>query len=367
MQTRTVVALAWEGCQVLDVTGPAEVFSVAAAMTDGRAYKVRIASLDGGDVVSSSGVRIGVEAPIGDVEESIDTLLVPGGFTWPDAMHEEQLTAGVTAAARRSRRVMAVCAGAFIAGAAGLLDGRRVTTHWQFVDDLEARFPAAEVERGPIFVGDGSVFTSAGGTASIDLALALVEADHGPQLAREVAQFLVVFMQRSGGQDQLSVRLGMEPDVRSPVRALLDGIAEDPAGDHRLAALSERSGFSARHLTRVFARETGTTPARYVERVRIEAARAMLERSDAPLEVIARRSGLNSAETLRRRFTRALGVTPHVYRQRFRATWSQPEEAATDVLRSARELAFDRVAPLTEVPPALVVNRDREPRAEDAA
>jgi transcriptional regulator GlxA family with amidase domain len=367
MRTRLVVVLAWEGCQVLDVTGPAEVFSVAAAMTDGEAYRVHIASLDGADVVSSSGVRIGVETSIVDVEGPIDTLLVPGGFTWPDAMAEPTLVAGLRTAARNSRRVMAVCAGAFIAGAAGLLDGRRVTTHWQFVDDLEERFPAAAVERGPIFVGDGRVFTSAGGTASIDLALALVEADHGPALAREVARFLVVFMQRPGGQDQLSVRLGTQPEVRSPVRGLLDDIAEDPAGDHRLASLSERSGFSERHLSRVFAREIGTTPARYVERVRIEAARAMLERSDAPLEVIARRSGLNSSETLRRHFTRAVGVTPHVYRQRFRATWSQPEEAATDVLRSARELAFDRVAPLTKVPPAFVVDRDCEARADDAA
>jgi transcriptional regulator GlxA family with amidase domain len=367
MRTRPVVALAWEGCQVLDVTGPAEVFSVAAAMTDGEAYSVRIASLDGADVVSSSGVRIGVETSIADVDGPIDTLLVPGGFTWPDAMQEVQLIAGLSAGAARSRRVMAVCAGAFIAGAAGLLDGRRVTTHWQFVDDLEQHFPSAAVERGPIFVGDGSVFTSAGGTASIDLALALVEADHGPALAREVAQFLVVFMQRPGGHDQLSVRLGTQPDVRPPVRALLDDIAEDPAGDHRLASLSERSGFSERHLSRVFAREVGMTPARYVEQVRIEAARAMLERSDAPLEVIARRSGLNSPETLRRHFTRTVGVTPHVYRQRFRATWSQPEEAATDVLRSARELAFDRVAPLTKVPPAFVVDRDREARADDAA
>jgi transcriptional regulator GlxA family with amidase domain len=366
MRTRTVVALAWEGCQVLDVTGPAEVFSVAAAMTDGDAYTLRIASLDGGDVASSSGVRIGVETAIGDIG-SIDTLLVPGGFTWPEAMHDERLIAALRAAAARSHRVLAVCAGAFIAGSAGLLDGRRVTTHWQFVDDLEDQFPHAQVERGPIFVGDGNVFTSAGGTASIDLALALVEADRGPGLARQVAQFLVVFMQRPGGHDQLSVRLGAQPEVSSPLRTLLDGIAEDPAGDHRLEALSERSGFSERHLTRVFAREIGTTPARYVEQVRIEAARALLERSDAPLEVIARHSGLNSPETLRRRFSRAVGMTPHVYRQRFRATWSQPDEAATDVLRSARELAFDRVAPLAEVPPALVMDGDHDTRADDAA
>jgi transcriptional regulator GlxA family with amidase domain len=366
MRTRTVVLLAYEGCQVLDVTGPAEVFSVAAAMDEG-AYRIVIASFDGEDVVTSSGVRVGVEAALGQLAGPIDTLVVPGGFTWPQAMEHEPLLAALRAGAARSRRVMSVCAGAFLVGAVGLLDGRRATTHWQFLDDLAQRFPTATVERGPIFVGDGSVFTSAGGTASIDLALALVESDRGAQLARAVAQFLVVFMQRPGGQPQFSVRLHAEPGVREPVRALLDGIAADPAGDHRLAALSARAGFSERHLTRVFARELGTTPARYVEQVRVEAARALLETSDAPLHVIARRSGLQSAETLRRRFSRAVGMTPHSYRQRYRATEREPADAAADVLRSVRELAFDRVAPLAEVPPALVVDRDDHARADDAA
>jgi transcriptional regulator GlxA family with amidase domain len=367
MRERTIVVLAYEGCQVLDVTGPAEVFSVAAALADDQAYRLVITSVDGRDVVSSSGVRLGVASAIADVKGPIDTLLIPGGFTWPQAMEDEPLLAQIRAGANRSRRVMAVCAGAFLAGAAGLLDGRRATTHWQFIEDLARRFPRTRVERGPIFVGDGRVFTSAGGTASIDLALAMVEADHGALLARKVAQFLVVFMQRPGGQPQFSVRIDTDPDMRSPMRELLDGIAEDPAGDHRLAALSERAGFSERHLTRVFAREIGTTPARYVEQVRVEAARAMLETSDAPLETIARRSGLNSTETLRRRFTRAVGMTPHVYRQRFRTTGHEPADAATDVLRSARELAFDRIAPLAEVPPPLVVDWDRRPRAHDAA
>jgi transcriptional regulator GlxA family with amidase domain len=367
MRTRTVVLLAYEGCQVLDVTGPAEVFSVASAMSGADAYRIVIASFDGADVTTSSTVRIGVEASLADFDAPIDTLIVPGGFTWPHAMEHAPLLAALRAAAERSRRVMSVCAGAFLIGAVGLLDGRRATTHWQFLDDLAQRFPTATVERGPIFVGDGRVFTSAGGTASIDLALALVEDDHGPVLAREVAQFLVVFMQRPGGQPQFSARLGARADVRAPVRTLLDGIAEDPAGDHRLAALSARAGFSERHLTRVFARETGTTPARYVEQVRVEAARALLEASDAPLEVIARRSGLSSTETLRRHFTRAVGMTPHVYRQRFRAADRQPAEAAADVLRSAREIAFDRVSPFTEVTPSLVVDRDHDAWADNAA
>jgi transcriptional regulator GlxA family with amidase domain len=367
MRTRTVVLLAYEGCQVLDVTGPAEVFSVASAMAGDDAYRLVIASFDGREVTTSSTVRIGVDAALPEIEGPIDTIVVPGGFTWPHAMEHEPLLAALRAGAERSRRVMSVCAGAFLVGAVGLLDGRRATTHWQFLDDLANRFPTATVERGPIFVGDGRVFTSAGGTASIDLALAMVEDDHGPVLAREVAQFLVVFMQRPGGQPQFSVRLGAQADVRAPVRELLDEIAEDPAGDHRLAALSARAGFSERHLTRVFARETGTTPARYVEQVRVEAARALLESTDAPLDVIARRSGLRSPETLRRHFARAVGMTPHAYRQRFRAADGQPADAAADVLRSAREIAFDRVSPFPEVPPSLVVDRDDDARAEDAA
>jgi transcriptional regulator GlxA family with amidase domain len=364
--TRAIVLLAYEGCQVLDVTGPAEVFSVAGALADDP-YRIVVASVDGRDVVSSSGVRIGVEAALPEFGDAIDTFIVPGGFTWPQAMEDEPLLAALRDGAARSRRVMSVCAGAFLLGAVGLLDGRRATTHWQFLDDLAQRFPAAAVERGPIFVGDGDVFTSAGGTASIDLALALVEDDRGAQIARGTAQFLVVFMQRPGGQPQFSVRLHALPDLRDPVRELLDGIAEDPAGDHRLAALSQRSGFSERHLTRVFTRELGTTPARYVEQVRIEAARALLETSDASLDVIADRSGLSSAETLRRSFTRAVGLTPHAYRQRFRSTRREPAEPGPDVRRSVRELAFDRVAPLAEVPPSLIVDGDRGARAHDAA
>jgi transcriptional regulator GlxA family with amidase domain len=208
---------------------------------------------------------------------------------------------------------------AFLLGAAGLLDGRRATTHWMFFDEFADRFPETELERGPIFVNDGEVFTSAGGTAAIDLALAMVEADHGPALAREAARFLVVFMQRPGGHTQFSVRMSSVP-ADTPLRGLLDAIAEDPAGDHRLGTLSQRGGFSERHLTRVFMRDVGMTPARYVEEVRVELARSLLESSDAPLDAVARDSGLGSAETLRRVFTRHKGVTPHAYRQRFRTT-----------------------------------------------
>jgi transcriptional regulator GlxA family with amidase domain len=189
-----------------------------------------------------------------------------------------------------------------------------------FLDELAARFPLATVEHDRIFVEDRPVYTSAGATTGIDLALALVESDHGAVLARDVARFLVVFMQRPGGQAQFSVHLQREVTEAFSLQGLLDTVTADPAGDHRLPSLSARAGFSERHLTRVFARELGTTPGRFVEEVRVEAARSLLETSDAPLEVIARRSGLGTAETLRRVFTREVGCTPHAYRQRFRST-----------------------------------------------
>lgn len=319
MAPRTVAVLAYDGALVLDVTNPAEVFWVADELAGGDAYRVSIVSVDGRDVVGASGVRIGVEGALHELEGPIDTFVVPGSPFWPRRMEDETLLAAVRAGAANSRRVSSVCAGAFLLGAVGLLDGRRSTTHWQFFDELAAHVPGTDVQRGPIFVDDGHVFTSAGGTAAIDLALAMVEADHGPAIAREAARFLVVFMHRPGGHTQFSVRVRSEP-AEPPLRALLKDVEENPAGDHRLAALSERAGFSERHLTRVFARELGTTPARYVEQVRVDAARTLLEASDAPLEAIARDCGLRTAETLRRAFAREVGITPHAYRQRFQTT-----------------------------------------------
>lgn len=312
--------LAFEGAGLLDVAGPAEVFVVADQIVGGDAYRVRIVSPDGRDVVSSAGFRIGVESAAADIAGPLDTLIVPGTWTWPQAIEGEALLAAVTAGAARSRRVASVCVGAFVLAAAGMLDGRRATTHWQFLDEMAARYPAVRLDRDAIFVADGAVYTSAGVSSGIDLALALVEADHGAAVARRVAQHLVMFMQRPGGQAQFSIRLRANPVERAPLRAVLDAVVEDPAGDHRLEALSARAGFSPRHLSRVFAREVGMTPARYVEQVRVEAARALLETSDAPLEAIGRESGLGSAESLRRAFVREIGVTPHAYRQRFFTT-----------------------------------------------
>ena len=321
---RTIVVLAFDGAQMLDVTGPAEVFAAAGGMFalagGANPYDIRIVPPGGADVTTYSGLRIGVSGAVADLVGPIDTLIIPGTPDWPTASADPALLAAVAELAPRTRRLTSVCVGAFVLGAAGLLDGRRVTTHWMFADELASRFPATTVDPDPIFVVDGPVHTSAGVTAGIDLALAMVEADHGPDLAREVARYLVVFMQRPGGQSQFSVRLRHAPVSGSSLRPLLDEIAANPAGDYRLTTLSERAGYAERHLTRMFVKEVGTTPARFVEQTRVEAARVLIETSDVPFETIARLSGLGSPDTLRRVFTREVGIAPADYRQRFRTT-----------------------------------------------
>jgi transcriptional regulator GlxA family with amidase domain len=240
------------------------------------------------------------------------------------AVADAQLVSTAADAARRSRRIASVCAGAFVLAAAGLLDGRRAATHWELASDLARAYPEITVDADAIFVADGPVHTSAGVTAGIDLCLALVEADYGADLARDVARHLVVFMQRPGGQAQFSLRLDLATTTRSPLRHVLDEIVHDPAADHSLEALSERAGFSVRHLTRVFQRELGVTPGRYVEGVRVEAAKARLQRSDEALATIARATGFGSDETMRRAFWRELSTTPAAFRERFRTTAPRP-------------------------------------------
>jgi len=320
MAGQTVTFFGFDEARLIDITGPLEVFSTANSIVGDDLYEISVRSVEGGDVTSGAGTKIGVDGAISDCDDEIDILIVPGTFEWARISRDEAVLAALRDAVDRSRRVAAVCAGAFLLAELGFLDGRRATTIWDLVDELTDRYPEVEVDGRPIFIADGDVYTSAGGTAGIDLALAIVEADHGAELARSAAQYLVVFMQRPGDAAQFSARMRARPTKRPALRLLLDGIAEDPTGDHRLSALSERAGFSERHLARIFKRDLGMTPARYVEAVRVEAARSLLVTSDAPLEVIALRSGLSSAETLRRTFSREVGVTPHAYRRRFRTT-----------------------------------------------
>ena len=316
----SVVILAYDGVQLLDVTGPIEVFE--AARQRGARYQVVVASPDGGDIMAGSRTRLGADLSFAELPARVDTLIVPGSPDWRAITGDARLVSTVAAAARRSRRTASVCGGAFVLAAAGLLDGRRAATHWELADDLARAYPQVTVDADAIFVEDGPIHTSAGITAGIDLCLALVEADHGAELARDVARHLVVFMQRPGGQAQFSVRLDLASTAQSPLRHLVDDIVRNPTADHSLEALGERAGFSPRHLARVFLRELGVTPGRYVEGVRIEAAKARLQRSDESLAAIAHAAGFRSDETMRRAFTRELATTPAAYRRRFRTTGS---------------------------------------------
>jgi transcriptional regulator GlxA family with amidase domain len=227
---------------------------------------------------------------------------------------------GLQRVAAGARRTCSVCTGAFLLASAGLLDGRAATTHWAFCAELARCHPRVCVEPDRIFVRDGTIMTSAGSTAGMDLTLALIEEDHGPDVARTVARWTVMFLQRPGGQSQFSERLALPGTIASPIRLVLDAIVAQPAADHRLAQLAKCAAISERHLRRMFVDQTGTTPARFVERVRVEAARERLERTATPIETVAASCGFGSPETMRRAFLRVLGVGPSDYRARFRST-----------------------------------------------
>ncbi|OON78017.1 helix-turn-helix domain-containing protein [Streptomyces tsukubensis] len=323
-----VVVLAYDGVRLLDVAAPLEVFTtasgVAAARGDGhRPYAVRVATPDGRSALTSTGLRVDADLATGAVRET-DTLVVPGSTDVGQLHAGSGVVGEVARLARTSGRVAAVCTGAFALAAAGLLTGRRATTHWEHAELLARSYPEVTVTADDIYVRDGPVFTSAGVSAGIDVCLALVEQDHGPTVARGVARDLVVFLQRPGGQSQFSVA-ARTPATRDPVlRPLLDTIAADPAADHRPGVLAARAGVSARHLSRIFREQTGTTPAAHVEAVRLEAARMLLEHGES-VTASAALSGLGSDETLRRVFARHLHTTPSAYAARFRTTYTARE------------------------------------------
>ena len=319
---RVVTLLAFPSVQLLDVAGPLQVFATAneTLARDGLppAYAPRLVAAGGGEIATSSGLRL-VAAPLPDAADPIDTLLVAGGPGVRAAAGDAALVAWVRARAGTTRRVASVCTGAFLLAAARVLDGRRVTTHWREAAELAQLCPAARVEPDPIFIRDENVWTSAGVTAGIDLALALVADDLGRALALAVARHLVVFLQRPGGQAQFSAALAMQAgeDRFAPLH---DWIAANPAADLSVAALAARAGMSPRGFTRHYTRATGVTPARAVERLRVEAARRRLADTAQPAKTIAAHCGFGAEETMRRSFLRLLSVTPGEYRARFGAS-----------------------------------------------
>jgi transcriptional regulator GlxA family with amidase domain len=326
LPVRHVVLFAFPGVQSLDVTGPLEVFAAA------RDTTVEVAAPAAGAFRTSSGLTLVAERSLGDVADAaehapseaagppIDTFVIAGGDGTPAVAADHAILAAVRRVAARSRRVASVCSGAFVLAEAGLLDGRRATTHWRSCGLLARRYPTVTVDPDAIFVRDGNVWTSAGVTAGIDLALAMLEEDVGRDTALRVARRLVVFLKRPGGQSQFSAQLAGQLAQHEPLRDLQAWIVEHPDAGLTVEALAARVAMSPRNFSRVFAREAGATPARFVEQVRVEAARRLLEESNASTDEIATRCGFGTAETMRRAFLRTLRTSPREYRNRFRDT-----------------------------------------------
>lgn len=313
LPTRAVVIVVFDGVKLLDAAGPAEVF--AEANRFGARYSIQIASVDGCDVTTSIGTGLAVTERISMID-SADTVVVAGGDNVVGLPIDPALVEAIETLPGRTRRIASVCTGAFILAQAGLLSGRRATTHWRHTRLLARAFPDVGVEPDAIFVRDGDVYTSAGVSSGIDLALALVEMDHGAALVREVARSLVVYLKRAGGQSQFSALVETDPPAESALRVATAAVTADPGADHSVKRLAARASLSTRQLTRLFVSELGTTPARYVEMVRIDVARAALDAGRSVAET-ARVAGFGSPETLRRVFLHHLGISPKAYRDRF--------------------------------------------------
>ncbi|MEE6175842.1 GlxA family transcriptional regulator [Mycobacterium sp. 050134] len=322
--THLVAVTVFPGVDAVDVAGPAEVFAMAnLALPDGAPnYEVRVIASRREPVRTFSGLRLAVDQAFGELDRPPDTLVVTGRVDMsptrgPVAIVDPQVVNWLRHHGTAAARIAAVCAGSNIVAAAGLLDGHRATTHWGTAAQLAAEYPLVEVDADPIFVRSGRIWTSAGITASMDLALALVGNDHGEDIALKVAQLMVMYVQRPGGQSQFSAALSVPSGSRPDIAELRRWIGSHLADDLTVPALARRVAVTPRHLTRVFQADVGLAPGEFVERMRVEHARRLLERTDLAPERIASECGLGSARTLYRLFRDRLGTTPGEYRQRF--------------------------------------------------
>ncbi|CAM4344660.1 Isonitrile hydratase [Mycobacterium basiliense] len=310
-----MIIVGFPGVQPLDVVGPFEVFAGASLLTGGG-YDVALASVDEQPVTTGTGLAF-LTTRLPD-PSAVDTVVLPGGGGVDAARGNHELMDWIKAVSGTARRIVTVCTGAFLAAEAGLLDGSRVTTHWAFADRLACEFPAVDVDADPIFIRSSeTVWTAAGVTAGIDLSLALIEDDHGTEIAQTVARWLVLYLRRPGGQTQFAAPVWMPRAKRVSIRDVQQAIESQPGGSHSIDDLARRVAMSPRHFTRVFTDEVGETPGQYVDRIRTEAARRQLEETDDTIVAIAARCGFGTAETMRRNFIRRIGISPDQYRKAF--------------------------------------------------
>jgi transcriptional regulator GlxA family with amidase domain len=313
---RRILVLAVDGAQSIDIMGPVEVFEYAERTVPGS-YKIELVGpATDGHITMSNGFRLAVE-PLPEPPPRVDTLIVAGGEGSRRAVDDPIVVDWIARASRRARRTASICTGAYLLAATGLLDGHRATTHWAFCDGFRQRFPEVELDPEPVFIRDGDIWTSAGVTAGMDLALALLEDDLGTEVAMTVARLMVIFLKRPGGQAQFSGALSAQQASRPALRELQAWVANHLDEDLSVAALAARANLSERSFARAFKAEVGQTPAAYVEMLRVERARALLEDGAESLEAVARDAGFTSTEVLRRAFHRRVGVSPAAYRDRF--------------------------------------------------
>jgi transcriptional regulator GlxA family with amidase domain len=302
---------------------------MANRFSDDPPYEIILASPEGGTIACNSGLLLSGSVPLDALPAALDTILVAGGSR--DALRrasDDRLLGWLNARAGTTRRLGSVCSGALVLAASGVLDGRRATTHWGYCDEMRNLRPAVQLEPDAIFVADPPYYTSAGVTAGIDLCLSLVEADCGPQLALAIARNLVLFMRRPGGQTQYSEGLNVQAAATPKLRQLVTDINADPCGDLSVPELASRVAMSERTFSRVFQKETGVSPAAFVEIARVNRAKALLETSSWPLGRVAERAGFGGVEGLHRAFNKRVGVTPGEYRQRFGRVSAEPRGIA---------------------------------------
>jgi transcriptional regulator GlxA family with amidase domain len=315
---RTIAILAVPGIQLLDVSGPLDVFAEANGQAGREVYRLRVIATEAGDIRSSSGARLVPDGVAGQMRsEPVDTLLIAGSPNAAQVHLSDRAVTWLRRVAPSTRRYGSVCTGAFFLAAAGLLDGKRVTTHWAAAEQLARDYPSVTVDADAIHVRDGKLRTAAGVTAGLDLALALVEEDLGRDIAKRVASQLVMFFKRPGGQLQFSRKGEAAPSGRSALQQVQRFIAAHPADDHSVDSLAARAGLSPRHFARLFRNEVGMTPAAWVETARVSAARRLLETGRNAPKQVAVQCGFANADTLRKSFAKHVGVTPAEYRRRY--------------------------------------------------